>query len=227
MYWFYLACAIMVIEWYAAWREWTMLNRVVKPAALLALNVWFWSLGQGEGPLFWFGIGLIFSLLGDILLLSHSLFLEGLTAFLLGHIFYIVSFNPTPPPLHWVSLLLIAGIGAGGFFIVRTIRRGLLRRASGRKLRLAVVLYGSVISLMLLSTLFTLLRPEWPPRSALLACVGGALFVFSDSLLAFDRFVQRLPHGRFWVMLTYHLGQIGLSSAMLVQAGILKLSAGG
>ena len=130
-------------------------------------------------------------------------------------------------PAAGASLLLIAGIGAGGFFIVRTIRRGLLRRASGRKLRLAVVLYGSVISLMLLSTLFTLLRPEWPPRSALLACVGGALFVFSDSLLAFDRFVQRLPHGRFWVMLTYHLGQIGLSSAMLVQAGILKLSAGG
>ncbi|HQN44153.1 MAG TPA: lysoplasmalogenase [Anaerolineaceae bacterium] len=213
----------MIVEWYAAWRERTMLNRVVKPAALLALTIWFWSMGKGEGPLFWFGIGLIFSLLGDVLLLSSSLFMEGLAAFLLGHVFYIVSFNPTPPPFEWINGLLIVVVGTGGFFVVRTIRRGLLRRAAGRKLRMAVIIYGSIISLMMLSALFTLLRPEWPDKAAVLAVLGGGLFVLSDSLLGYDRFVQRLPHGRFWVMLTYHLGQIGLSTAMLMQAGAIQL----
>ncbi|MBP7356353.1 MAG: lysoplasmalogenase [Longilinea sp.] len=223
MVWLYASFGIMIVEWYAAWRERTMLNRVVKPAALLALTIWFWSLGKGEGPLFWFGIGLIFSLLGDVLLLSNSLFMEGLAAFLLGHVFYIVSFNPTPPPFEWINGLLIVVVGTGGFFVVRTIRRGLLRRAAGRKLRMAVIIYGSIISLMMLSALFTLLRPEWPDKAAVLAVLGGGLFVLSDSLLGYDRFVQRLPHGRFWVMLTYHLGQIGLSAAMLVQTGAIQL----
>jgi len=114
-------------------------------------------------------------------------------------------------------------VGTGGFFVVRTIRRGLLRRAAGRKLRMAVIIYGSIISLMMLSALFTLLRPEWSDKAAILAVLGGGLFVLSDSLLGYDRFVQRLPHGRFWVMMTYHLGQIGLSAAMLVQAGSIQL----
>ncbi|HOG79710.1 MAG TPA: lysoplasmalogenase, partial [Anaerolineaceae bacterium] len=166
---------------------------------------------------------LIFSLLGDVLLLSSSLFMEGLAAFLLGHVFYIVSFNPTPPPFEWINGLLIVVVGTGGFFVVRTIRRGLLRRAAGRKLRMAVIIYGSIISLMMLSALFTLLRPEWPDKAAVLAVLGGGLFVLSDSLLGYDRFVQRLPHGRFWVMMTYHLGQIGLSAAMLVQTGAIQL----
>jgi uncharacterized membrane protein YhhN len=36
------------------------------------------------------------------------------------------------------------------------------------------------------------------------------LFYASDSMLAWDRFLKPLSHARLRVMVTYHLGQIGI-----------------
>ena len=44
----------------------------------------------------------------------------------------------------------------------------------------------------------------------LVTAIGGALFVVSDALLGWGRFVGPAPGGRVLVHVTYHLGQAGL-----------------
>jgi uncharacterized membrane protein YhhN len=37
--------------------------------------------------------------------------------------------------------------------------------------------------------------------------VGGVSFLCSDTLIARDRFVARVPHGKVLIIVTYHLAQ--------------------
>ena len=48
-----------------------------------------------------------------------------------------------------------------------------------------------------------------------LAAVGAVLFVASDSMIAWDRFVGKFPASGVWIMITYHLGQAGLVASLL------------
>ena len=43
--------------------------------------------------------------------------------------------------------------------------------------------------------------------AAIATAIGGVLFLASDSLIAWERFVRRLPHGPLAVIVTYHLAQ--------------------
>jgi uncharacterized membrane protein YhhN len=43
--------------------------------------------------------------------------------------------------------------------------------------------------------------------AALATAAGGLLFLASDSLIAWERFVHRLPHGPLAVIVSYHLAQ--------------------
>jgi uncharacterized membrane protein YhhN len=61
--------------------------------------------------------------------------------------------------------------------------------------------YVAVIATMLLFALAS---------GRVLAGVGALLFVGSDSLIAWDRFVRPVPGARVAIMVTYHLGQAGL-----------------
>ncbi len=72
------------------------------------------------------------------------------------------------------------------------------------------------------STLVCLLRPEWPGSAAAMAAGGGVLFLLSDSLLAWDRFVRPIPRGRFWTMLSYHGAQFLLASSVLSYLGSIS-----
>ena len=67
--------------------------------------------------------------------------------------------------------------------------------------------YAGLISLMLLSALWTLFRADWTLGSALLVSLGAVLFYTSDLTNAWVRFVNPVRSGRVLVMVTYHLGQ--------------------
>ncbi len=43
--------------------------------------------------------------------------------------------------------------------------------------------------------------------AAIATAAGGILFLASDSLIAWERFVHRVPHGPLAVIVTYHLAQ--------------------
>jgi uncharacterized membrane protein YhhN len=143
--------------------------------------------------------------------------MAGLGAFLIAHILYILGFNQNLPPLQAGSLVLLAGVGGLFYLLHRRINRSLEQRSEPALLKTAVSIYSVVLSLMLLSALLTLLRPDWPLAAAGLVSLGAGLFFCSDTLLALDRFDRPLPNGQMFVHMTYHLGQIALIGGALLR----------
>jgi len=204
---FWIALGIALLDWVAVAKQWKTLEYFAKPGVMVALLLSLWSTGGLSGPLLWFALGLFFSMWGDIfLMLPREQFIAGLVAFLLGHIAYLIGFNQPLPPLNLPGLILAVMVGLTAARLARAIVAGLLRSGNA-SLRLPVLAYSAVISLMLLSALLTLVRPDWDSGDALLASAGAMLFFISDSVLAWNKFVTPLPNGRLLVIITYHLGQ--------------------
>jgi Predicted membrane protein len=205
------AILFALVDWYAAWKENRLLLFIAKPATLLFLILWSIQLTGWQGSMLWFGLALIFSLGGDIaLLFSARWFLLGLASFLLAHIAFIIGFNSPLPQLSWFAALAIVVVVLIASQVLRAILPGIARLPSARVMLPASMAYGTALSLMWLSSLLTLSNAAWQTGSALWAICGGLLFFISDSTLSYDRFTKKLPHGRFWVHVTYHLGIIGI-----------------
>lgn len=210
----WLALGLAALNWIAAGWRIKRLEYVTKPAVMLALLAHVWLAGGGPALVssarFWIALALVFSLAGDVLLmLPRRQFLGGLVAFLLAHLAYIVGLNRGLPPLAPATVLVPILVGLLSWQLHRRIAPGV---PAG--LRAPVAAYVGVISLMLISALWTLVRPDWPAASAALAAAGAALFYLSDLAIAWDRFVAPLPHRDLVVMVSYHLGQIGLVSGL-------------
>ena len=186
-----------------------MLEYVCKPATLGALVVAAAVLDPAAGAhtrRVWFVAALVFSLAGDVLLmLPQDLFVPGLSAFLVGHLCYVVGFwthGPTASALLIsVVVVLVIVIPLG-----RRILTSIARSDQPPELRVAVGAYIAVISAMLATALAT---------GNAAAGVGAALFVSSDSMIAWDRFVARFAWAPVAIMVTYHLGQAGLVASLL------------
>ncbi len=216
-FFFWLALAIGVVDWVAVAKDWPRVEYFAKPATMVALlafvgvNGGFGPLGASGTTMLWFTLALVFSLAGDIfLMLPKNLFIYGLVAFLTTHIFYITGFNPLPPlktPQLLVAGLLVLLMLLPMSQIYRRIAQG-LERDGNSKLKLPVLAYSLMISIMLLAALFTLLRGGWKPFHALAASAGAALFYLSDVILAWNRFVCPIPNGRVKNMIAYHAGQL-------------------
>jgi len=179
------------LDWYAVTLPTRQLEYVAKPAALAALLV-FASTGSGASPLLI--AALCLGLLGDIyLMLPVDLFIAGLGAFLVGHLAYIADFHAA---LGW-RLIWFAVMVAATYPVSRRI----VRAVSDGTLRLAVMVYLAVISFMAASAIAS---------GSFAAAIGAVLFVASDAIIAWDRFVAPKSWARVAIIVTYHLGQFGL-----------------
>jgi uncharacterized membrane protein YhhN len=212
--------AIAILDWIAVAKGWRKVEYITKPLTMVALFLLLALVGFFQSlPLIFFGVGVLFSLVGDMFLLfSDRWFIPGLVAFLLAHVSYIIGFNiPLPNVSAYWGLLVALVLAFSAARLLRRIFAGLA--ASGKnKLILPVLVYGVVITLMLLSALLTLYRADWPsPLAAGLAAFGAMLFFFSDVTLAWNRFVSPVKNGRLIYMVAYHLGQIALIVGVLVQ----------
>jgi uncharacterized membrane protein YhhN len=205
-----LAAVCALADWLAVHRGWQLVEFIAKPATILALIGFVFATVGIQPDLLWLVAGLLFSLVGDVfLMLRRGLFLLGLAAFLLTHISYTIGFNPVPPMRvqHLVAALLIS-------LLVALPAREVYRRvaaalqASGKaRLKLPTLVYALALCIMLISALFTLLRGDWVPIYSLAVSAGAILFILSDTLLVWNRFVLPLPSSRVWVHITYHIGQ--------------------
>jgi uncharacterized membrane protein YhhN len=211
------------LNWLAVSKYWSLLEYLTKPGTMIALMLWASNASDLFDPsthpnqsINWFLIGILFSIGGDVfLMLPNERFIAGLISFFLAHIAYIIGLNPSLPPLNIVSLIIIILI----IFTVRPIYRTIDTRLSEREmgsLRIPIRAYTLVISLMLYSALMTFVRPEWDPLPAILVGGGALLFFISDTLIAWDRFVQPLTNRDLKVMVSYHLGQIGLIAGSVI-----------
>lgn len=214
---FFLAVAFALLDWYAAWKENRYLLLVAKPLTVVFMMLWTLEFSGWQGAMLFFGLGLIFSLGGDVaLLFSARWFMLGLASFLVAHIMFIIGFSRPLAPFSAFSGVIALIIGLTGARILRAVRAGIDRMPGSKKMKPASTVYGIALSLMLLSAMLTFFNEQWSAASSLVAALGASFFFASDSMLSYDRFVRKLSHARFWVHVTYHLGLFGiLIGAML------------
>ncbi|MGY2202187.1 lysoplasmalogenase [Pseudomonas gingeri] len=182
----------------------TLLCLLVKPLPVLALLGWLHD-AQPTDYRRWISLGLIFSLVGDVLLAwPGDLFIFGLGAFLCAHLSYLKAYfsDCRRPALIALVLALIAGASLLSILIAHGLG----------PLLVPVVIYALVISAMLWRALARL-GSEVPRRSALLAAAGAVSFVFSDTLIGINRFVVAFEAAPYLLIITYWLGQWGITAS--------------
>ncbi|MEJ2303723.1 MAG: lysoplasmalogenase [Anaerolineales bacterium] len=200
-----IALGFAALDWTAIWINNRRLRLLSKPIVMLAILAWLWSIDGLRGQI-------LFSLAGDIfLVLPKEQFMGGLIAFLLAHIAYIIGLNPTLPSISMALVIIVTIVALTARGLYRRIAESLALKSHG-ELKIPVLVYTSVISIMLISALATLIRPDtdWSVASALLVSGGALLFFISDALLAWNKFVQTISQADLKVMIAYHLGQVGI-----------------
>jgi uncharacterized membrane protein YhhN len=184
-----------------------------KPAIVTLLVIYFWlqSFHLDNRTRHITLLALIFSLVGDILLMfsdkSPNYFIGGLVAFLLAHLMYISVFlrlrNKATSPLSILVVLVIYAIGMFYF----------LKDGLGEML-FPILAYILVILAMVVSAF--LRKRLGNINSYNLVFAGAILFMISDSLLALNKFSTPLPFSEISIMLTY------ASAQYLIVLGILN-----
>jgi uncharacterized membrane protein YhhN len=113
-----------------------------------------------------------------------------------------------------IAIAIVLGLSA-----VRLLRRIVegVRKTQKRLLVGPVIVYSTVITLMLLSALLTLFRPDWKSTPALLVSLGAFLFYLSDIILAWNKFVIPIKNGRMLNIGIYHLAQIAIVVGVAIQ----------
>jgi uncharacterized membrane protein YhhN len=215
--WFILALFFMGVNWLAIWFNWKIANYISKPAIILALLGWYFTKAGASSSALWFGIGLVFALVGDtLLLLPGRSFLLGVTAFMLTHAAYIIGFNQAPPVMSPKIIVLTLVCFYLWLILYANLRKGALTNSDFLKMEIPLIIYNLVILLMVISALATNFRTNWLPAASTLVSCGALLFLFSDVLLAVDRFIQPLPTARLWKRVTYQLGQLAIIAGVLL-----------
>ncbi|SDT34010.1 lysoplasmalogenase [Pseudomonas prosekii] len=181
-----------------------LLCLLVKPLPVLALLGWLHDAPPTEYRR-WISLGLIFSLLGDVLLAwPGDLFVFGLGAFLVAHLAYLKAYLSDCRRLALLPLVIALGVGA--------LLLGILISNGLGPLLVPVIVYAMAISAMLWRALARL-GTDVPKRSALLAAAGALAFVFSDSVIGINRFVTPFNAAPYVIILSYWLGQWGIAAS--------------
>ncbi len=209
----YLAC--LALELFANLTGNLQLQYFSKPSLMLILMFYYEfnskKLASEKGLIIF---ALAFSWLGDVILLLDkqfgTLFIYGLTAFLIAHIFYIFYFWKIRKFNQIVKLpnaLVFVGIAA---YVITLF---LIVAPNVKNLLIPVAVYALVISLMFAAsvTAFDLSRQTFGK-----ICVAGTFFfLVSDSILAINRFVAPLTFAPVLIMLTYALAQLLITEGSL------------
>jgi uncharacterized membrane protein YhhN len=203
-----------------AWQI-TVLKQIVKPCIAISLLVLLASAtslkGRFHKRIF---IGLIFGLAGDVFLLfasgKESYFIWGLFAFLIGHLYYTSAFYldfRSAPELDKRGARFAIGTCA-----VLVIAFYLYLRPYLGHMKLPVMIYILVISMMVMMACFRNLRVN--AFSFNLILTGAILFMISDAILAYNKFVQSFSVSQVVIMSTYMAAQylivIGASERKLL-----------
>lgn len=145
--------------------------------------------------------GLMLSLVGDVFLVwRFSLFIPGLLMFALAHLCYIAALGFVP--FGKVTFVVCAAVGASFYgYLVGAMEDNVLAVLAGAYTALLLtVLWRGLVYAQTRATL-----------ASVCACLGLALFVTSDMLIAVDKWRVRVPLANFYIMVTYYAAQLGLT----------------
>lgn len=200
----HLAGVIHEIPWLA---------KLTKLLLIPALGFSLWDQTQGikNRLITLFLAALLFSWFGDLLLMNTadpSFFLYGLVCFLIAQLCYSYFFYTImgqekisfswllffPVVIYYAVLISWLGPQLGG-------------------MKIPVMVYGAIISVMLLLALHQLYMPA--VCAGRLFVLGAVFFVISDTTLAINKFSAPFPHAVLIIILTYGLAQFFLTHGAL------------
>ncbi len=163
------------------------------------------------------GFGLLFCAGGDFLLrldkaglsCTPSYFIWGLLSFLLGHILFTFAFwfdGGNGLQVRWGFLIF----GYMSIYLFQILQR---IPETDLVLRIGVTAYCLIIGSMCHRSLSLSLDAYPRVGSASSAVYGSVLFVVSDSLLAYNRFISPIPFDYIWVLGTYYCALVCLANS--------------
>ncbi len=201
---FAAAAVFALCDWFAVLRSNKRLEFVFKPATLAALIAAALAIDSADPKVrAAFVIALCFGLAGDVfLMLPADRFVAGLSAFLLGHVAYVVGLRiDAASGVSWTVVTLVLIVA--GLPLARRIVRGAV--AWHASLGPPVAAYTAVITLMVSAALVS---------GDPLAIAGAVLFYVSDTLIGWSRFVRATTWAPLSIIVTYHLGQALLVASL-------------
>lgn len=144
-------------------------------------------------------LAIMFSAFGDIMGAQGN-FLWQMGSFGLAHIFLIWFFVARFFKIHGMTsvsnilltTLLVVGVCVLALFVI-------VPEAPAGTIRHGVTIYVIVISIMLWCSLL---------QKDILYAIAGILFVFSDFILGWNRFVSDIPYSTYLIMIPYYLSQL-------------------
>ena len=202
---------IAAADWVAVALDRRAAEYLLKPATMVALGALVLTLDLPTDEIRWWHLAAVAcSLAGDVFLMlpgsamdTQRAFIGGLASFLVAHVFYTVgmaSLGVSP------GLLGLGAVIAVGVVATVGVRVAAGARTVDPKLFVPVLAYVVIISVMIATSVGT---------GIAVGVAGALLFGVSDSVLGWTRFLDDFPHSRVLVMVTYHLGQVGLVLALL------------
>jgi uncharacterized membrane protein YhhN len=193
-----LAAATAIVSHEGPGGPW--LHWIAKPATTLLIVAMALTLAGDEARYRrWIVGGLLLSTLGDVfLMLPGDWFIHGLASFLLAHLAYLVAF--TARVRLWAVLWPYALFALLGGLVLSQLWPGVPADQ-----RIAVVIY--VIALAAMAAQASVVWRIRPGTATAAAALGGAAFLCSDAILAWNRFAEPVPAAKTWVLTSYWLAQ--------------------
>lgn len=159
-------------------------------------------------------IGLIFGMIGDILLNlrfvfeknGQKFFLAGILAFLIGHVMYLLAIIPNAVNL-WICTAIGALLAASLLaYIFKTMEVKMAFKIFG------IFYLGAIIIMTTIAVVIAIFRPQ---ASSVIFALGAVLFTASDIVLIFNTFSGTSRFSLRVINLTlYYIGQILISCSL-------------
>ncbi len=206
-YWTLLFAIVLIGDLVGIQLKNELLQFIFKPLIIPAIIGYFDSEVNSitKGIAKWVLFALLFSLLGDVLLMFQEkksiFFLLGLSAFLIAHIFYIIFFHKARVKEYvksnpWLLVIVVIYYAA----LINLLSPYLF------DMKIPVLIYGVVISFMFMLAMHMLFIKNKPAGQWMMT--GALLFVMSDSILAINKFYQPFEMAGVLIMLTYGSAQL-------------------
>ena len=179
---------------------------------LLIFYVYRSSIGNTTKKVLLLNVALLFSWLGDVVLMyqeNEMYFIAGIGLFLVAQITFVIVLRKATyqqPQLNVMSLLPFLIYGGLLFYVL----------LPAGDFTVPIIVYGLVILAMTYSAYQR--RNLTSKESFQWAFLGSVLFVLSDSILAINAFKTPLPYAGFFIMVTYCAAQYFLVKGLLEHA---------
>lgn len=215
-----LSCFVLVAitELYGELTQNMSIIYITKPLLMLTLSAYYFSYIKQNKNRFsiFILLGLIFSIGGDtFLMFDESLyFMIGLGCFLITHLFYIVAFLTYQSLKSGFIRQKPWSLFPFGIYLV-----GILSFLWNdlNEMIIPVVVYSSVICLMAITALN--MKNNLPSNLFIIVFTGILLFMFSDSVIALNKFKNEtfiIPYHNLIIMTTYIIAQYLIIKSVIV-----------